>query len=162
MNLFRKMPHQNIGLRTFFLTQVNTVDLSPIENYNFGWGPNFVESPSSLVYMLYDLQQTITCCSDEPLPQDASPEHWPPYVLSDSGQHCVDLSPIENYTFQWGPNFVDTIFFGLHVVRLATDNYITYLENRRYSATIFVPHLLCVWFSERRFGKNHIEDTMSK
>ena len=74
MNLFRKMPHQNIGLRTFFLTQVNTVDLSPIENYNFGWGPNFVESPSSLVYMLYDLQQTITCCSDEPLPQDASPE----------------------------------------------------------------------------------------
>ena len=41
-------------------------------------------------------------------------------------------------------------------------NYITYLKNRRYSATIFVPHLLCVWFSERRFGKNHIEDTMSK
>ena len=40
--------------------------------------------------------------------------------------------------------------------------YITYPENRRYSATIFVPHLLCVWFSERRFGKNHIEDTMSK
>ena len=25
------------------------VDLNPIENYNFGWGPNFVESPSSLV-----------------------------------------------------------------------------------------------------------------
>ena len=58
--------------------------------------------------MLYDLQQTITCCSDEPLPQDASPEHWPPYVLSDSGQHCVDLSPIENYNFRWGPNFVES------------------------------------------------------
>ena len=93
INLFPKMPHQNIGLHTFFLTHAgqHCVDLSPIKNYNFGWGPNFVESPSSLVYMLYDLQQTITCRSDEPLSQDASPEHWPPYVLSDSGQHCVDL-----------------------------------------------------------------------
>ena len=52
MNLFPKMPHQNTGLRKFFLTQVNTVDLSPIKNYNFGWGPNFVESPSSLVHIV--------------------------------------------------------------------------------------------------------------
>ena len=39
--------------------------------------------------------------------------------------------------------------------------YITYPKDRRYSATTLVPHLLwflCVWFSERRFGKNHIED----
>jgi hypothetical protein len=39
--------------------------------------------------------------------------------------------------------------------------YITYLKSRRYSATIFVPHLLCVWFSESRFGMNQIEDIMS-
>ena len=80
MNLFRQMPPQNIGLHTFFFCDSgqHCVDLSTIKNYNFRWGPNFVESPSSLVYMLYDLQQTITCCSDEPLPQDASPEHWPP------------------------------------------------------------------------------------
>ena len=108
MNLFPKMPHQNIGLRTFFLTQVNTVDLSPIEHYNFRWGPNFVESPCSLVHMLDDLPPTITCCSNEPLPPDASPEHLRPYVLSDSGQHCVDLSSIKNYNFGWGPNFVES------------------------------------------------------
>jgi len=27
------------------------VDLSSIKNYNFRWGPNFIESPSSLVHM---------------------------------------------------------------------------------------------------------------
>jgi len=27
-------------------------------------------------------------------------------VLSDSGQHCVDLSPIKNLNFGWSPNFI--------------------------------------------------------
>ena len=27
-------------------------------------------------------------------------------VLSDSGQNCLDFSPIENYHFGWGRNFV--------------------------------------------------------
>ena len=43
-------------------------------------------------------------------------------------------------------------------IYIEPSNYITYPKDRRYSATIFVPHLLCVWFSERRFKKNHIED----
>ena len=46
---------------------------------------------------------------------------------------------------------------GLYIY-IEPSNYITYPKDRRYSATIFVPHLLCVWFSERRFKKNHIED----
>ena len=28
-------------------------------------------------------------------------------ILSDSGQDCVDLSPIENYNFGWGPSFTE-------------------------------------------------------
>ena len=40
-----KTPHQNLGSIAFFLPQINTVsiwaDLSPIENNNFRWGPNF-------------------------------------------------------------------------------------------------------------------------
>ena len=39
MNLFPKMPHQNTGLRKLFLTQVNTVELSPIKNLLFLMGP---------------------------------------------------------------------------------------------------------------------------
>ena len=128
MNLFRKMPHQNIGLRTFFLTQVNTVDLSPIENYNFGWGPNFVESPSSLVYMLYDLQQTITCCSDEPKKIFRKMPHQNiglrTFFLTQV--NTVDLSHNEIIILD-GPKLCRvTIFFGLHVVRLATDNYLLF------------------------------------
>ena len=37
-----KTPHQNLE---------HCVDLSPIEYYNFRWGPNFIESQSSLVHM---------------------------------------------------------------------------------------------------------------
>ena len=92
------------------------LDLSPIENYNFRWGPNFIESPSSLVHMFQtfwrnsslvllfsDLQRPPTCCSHA---QDASPEFRLHSVLSNSGQHCVDLSPMENYNFRWGPAFI--------------------------------------------------------
>ena len=67
---------RTLGSIEFFLTQVNTVDLSPIKTCNFGWGPNFIESPSSLVQMFYDLQRKITCCSDGTLAQDALPEPW--------------------------------------------------------------------------------------
>ena len=39
-------------------------------------------------------------------------------VLSDSGQDCVDLSPIENYIFWMGPKvYRVTIFFGSDVLR---------------------------------------------
>ena len=121
MNLFRKMPHQNIGLRTFFLTQVNTVDLSPIEHYNFGWGPNFVESPSSLVYMLYDFQQTITCCSGEPLPQDASPEHWTRVTSGRFRSHQTH--------FWIGTQLLpEPIFFAPHVLRMEPKLYTSSLR----------------------------------
>ena len=77
MELLRKMPHQNIRLgRSLSGSGQHSVDLSPIKNYNFGWGPNFIESPSSLVQMFFDVQRKITCCSDGTLAQDASPEHW--------------------------------------------------------------------------------------
>ena len=37
-------------------------------------------------------------------------------LLFDSGQHCVDLSPMENYNFSMGPKLYRvTIFFGSHV-----------------------------------------------
>ena len=37
---------------------------SPIENCNFGWGPNFVESPSYFVHMFSNLQRKFACCSN--------------------------------------------------------------------------------------------------
>ena len=40
----RKMPHQNIRLDIILSDSgQDCVDLSPIENYNFGWGPSFTE-----------------------------------------------------------------------------------------------------------------------
>ena len=37
-------------------------------------------------------------------------------LLFDSGQSCVDLSPIEDYNFRWDPKLYRvTIFFGSHV-----------------------------------------------
>ena len=75
--------------------------------------PNFLEAPSSLVLLFSDLQRTPACCSHA---QDASPEFGLHSVLSASGQHCVDLSPMENYNFWWGPDFVAS-----DVLRLATE-----------------------------------------
>ena len=69
------------------------LDLSPMENYNFRWGPNFIESPSCLVLMFSDLQQPPTCCSHAP---DASPEFKLRSVLSTSNQHCIVLSPMDH------------------------------------------------------------------
>ena len=67
------MPHQNLGLdRVLSDSGQHCVDLSPIKNYNFGWGPNFLESPFALVQMSFDLQRKITCCSDGTLAQDAA------------------------------------------------------------------------------------------
>ena len=85
----RKMPHQNIRLdKGLSDSGQDCVDLGPIEDYNFGWGPNFIESPSSLAQMFYDsnivespsslvlvfsdLQRTLTCCSHA---EDAWPQH---------------------------------------------------------------------------------------
>ena len=76
MELLRKMPHQNVRLaRVLSDSGQHCVDLNLTENYIFGWGPNFIESPSSLVQMGCDLQRSITCCTDGTLAQDASPEH---------------------------------------------------------------------------------------
>ena len=67
---------QNVRLdRVLSDSGQHCVDLSLTENCNFGWGPNFMESPYSLVQMFYDLQRRITCCTDGTLAQDASPEH---------------------------------------------------------------------------------------
>ena len=92
---------QNIRLHRV-LSASGQPDLSPMKNYNFGWGPNFLKPPSSLVPMFYDFQQKLTCCSHA---QDASPDGLHS-VLSNSGQHCVDFSPMENDNFRWGPNFI--------------------------------------------------------
>ena len=65
--------------------------------------PNFLAAPSSLALIFSDLQRPPTCCSHA---QDASPEFKLHSVLSNSGQHCVDLSPMENYNFRCDPNFI--------------------------------------------------------
>ena len=50
MELLCKMPHQNIRLGGSLCDSgQHCVDLSPIKNYDFGWGPSFVELPFSLV-----------------------------------------------------------------------------------------------------------------
>ena len=114
------MPHQDISLdKVLSDSGQDCVDLSPIENYNFGQGPNFIESPSSLVQMFYDpnfiespsslvlmfsdLQRKLTCCSHA---QDASPQHWAPQRSFLLRSRLVDLSLVENYNFGWGPKFV--------------------------------------------------------
>ena len=102
------------------VSSISFSDLSPIENYNFrifsmgpklyrvtifcgSHVPNFLQTPSSLLLLFSDLQQPPTCSSHA---QDAPPEFRLHSVLSTSNQHCVDLSPIENYIFRWGPNFI--------------------------------------------------------
>ena len=58
--LLRKVLHQNISLDRVLSDSVqNCLDFSPIENYHSGWGRNFIESPSSLVLMFYDLQRRL-------------------------------------------------------------------------------------------------------
>ena len=39
--------------------------------------------------------------------KDASQNSRLDILLFDSGQSCVDLSPIENYNFRWGPVFLE-------------------------------------------------------
>ena len=73
---------------------------------NIFFGPhvlNFLEAPCCFVLIFSDFQQPPTCCSHVP---DSSPEFKLHSVLSHSGQRCVDLSPMENYNFRWGPNFL--------------------------------------------------------
>ena len=122
------MLHQDIRLDIVLSDSgQDCVDLSPMENYNFGWGPNFTESPFSFVLMFYDLQWKITSCWHGTLPQKVRHQNIKlDRVLSHSGQHCVDLSPIKNYNFGCGPNFVELIFFGSDVLRLATEAYIPF------------------------------------
>ena len=76
--------------------------------------PNFLAAPSSLALMFSDLQRPPTCCSHA---QDASPEFRLHSVLSNSGQHCVDLSPMENYNFRWGPNFIESPSSLVHMLQ---------------------------------------------
>ena len=59
------------GSIEFFLLQVNTI-WTPMKKCNFGWGPNFLKSPSSLVPMFYDFQRKLTCCPDTKMPHQNS------------------------------------------------------------------------------------------
>ena len=93
--------------------------------------PNFLEAPSSLVLLFSVLQRTPTCCSHA---QDASPEFGLHSVLSTSGQHCVDLSPMESCNFWWGPNV--TLFFASDVLRLATEAYLWFRCARCLTRTL--------------------------
>ena len=71
MELLGRMPHQNLRLiRILSESGQHCLDLSPIGNYNRGWGP----SPSSYVHMFCNLHRKLTCCS---CPQDVSPAHSP-------------------------------------------------------------------------------------
>ena len=114
-------PKQSPRYPCLFDSGQSCVDLSPIENFNFRifsmgpklyhkvtifFGPhvpNFLEAPSCLVLMFSDLQQPPTFCSHAP---DASPELGLHGGLSNSGRHCVDFGPMENYIFRCGPNFI--------------------------------------------------------
>ena len=128
MELLRKMPHQNIGLaiaaRVLSDSGQHCVDLSPIKNYNFGWGRNFIESPP------FFGSDVFTNCSGRLHVVRMELLRKMPYqnlgldrVLSDSGQPCVDLSPSQ-FFFGWGPNFYRvTIFFCSDVLQLAAEDY---------------------------------------
>ena len=104
------MPHQNLGPdRVLSDSGQHCVDLSPIKTCNFGWGPNFIESAiffgshvlrlATEDYMLFGWNSCARC-----LTRTFGLDR----VLSDSGQHCVDLSPIKTCNFGWGPNFIES------------------------------------------------------
>ena len=77
---------------------------SPIGHYNWGWGP----SPSSYVQVFCDLQ----CNLHVVRVRKMSHQHIRlAILLSGSGHDCVDLSPIENYNFGWGPNLTESHLF---------------------------------------------------
>ena len=86
-----------------------STNLSPMTNDNFGWGPNFLKTPSSFMSMFYDVHRSVHVVRIQRcLTKTVS-----------SVQSCVDLSPIENYNFRifsMGPKLYRvTIFFGSHV-----------------------------------------------
>ena len=47
-------------------------------------------------------------------------------VLSDSGQHCVELSPSKIVLWMGPKLYRVTIFFGYDVLRLATEDYMLF------------------------------------
>jgi len=92
------MPHQNIRLdRILSDSGQHCVNLSPIKNYDFGWGPNFLISHHLLWFRCF------TTCNGRlhvvrmellrKLPHQNIRLAIAARVLSDSGQHCVDLRP---------------------------------------------------------------------
>ena len=36
-----------------------STNLSPMKNYTFGWGPNFLKTPPSFMWMFYDLHRSV-------------------------------------------------------------------------------------------------------
>ena len=85
-------------------------------NDNFGWGPKLSKDTIFFHFDVLRRPQTLTCCPDTKMPHQNS---LLGIFLFDSGQSCVDLSPIENYNFRifsMGPKLYRvTIFFGSHV-----------------------------------------------
>ena len=70
--------------------------LNPIKNYNLGWGPYFLQCYHLLWFKcLTTSKRQITCCSDGTLVQYRLARALRlDRILFDSGQHCVDLSPL--------------------------------------------------------------------
>ena len=98
-----KSVHRTLDSIEFSLLQSGEPDLSPMKNYNVRWGPNFQKSPSSSIPMFYNFQRKLTCCLDTRMRHQ---NRRLDILLSSSGQHCVDLSPMENFIFRWGPNCI--------------------------------------------------------
>ena len=95
------------SIQSSFWLRSTLFGLSPIKNYNFGWGPNFIELPSSLVQVFYKIcNGRLHVFRMELLRKMPHQNSGLARVLSDSGQYCVDLSPVKRYNFGWGPTFV--------------------------------------------------------
>ena len=58
---------QNIGFHPL-LSASGQQHSNPMKNYNFGWGPNFLQSPSSFTPMFHDFQRKFTCCPNTKMP----------------------------------------------------------------------------------------------
>ena len=82
------MSHQHVRLAILPSSSGHEcVDLGPIENFNFGWGPNLTEPPSFFGLMFCDLTRKITCCCNRTPRQQVRPQNIGFHaILSASGE----------------------------------------------------------------------------
>ena len=143
MELLRKMPHQNIRIddRVLSHSGQHCVDLSPIKNYNFGWGPNFVAYQSSLVHTFQAPQSfykfgsgpnTILCDLDQQLRISAQSK----ITLLDRAPTCFS-NRVLCFTYSTNESWTLHLFFAtIFTPSLWTGPQVSHLQSHQFTSHI--------------------------